>query len=134
MEPPCLALVVEDDPEARKYIRITLKKAAFHVMEAYSGEEAMEIIHHRFPRVALLDIGLPGMDGFEVCRNMRAQREDMGILILTGRDNDADKVSALNQGADDYLVEPFTPDVLVVDSPGFSFGLSREASGTGSAH
>lgn len=113
MGPPCLALVVEDDPQARKYIRITLKEAAFHVLETDNGEEAMEILHHRFPRVVLLDIGLPGIDGFEVCSRMRAQREDMGILILTGRGDDAAKVSALNLGADDYLVKPFSPEVLV---------------------
>lgn len=112
-EPTCTALVVEDDCMARKYIRITLQKAGFKVMEASNGEEALELFHQEQPRVALLDIGLPGMDGFEVCRRMRQQREDMAILILTGRGDDTDKVSGLELGADDYLVKPFGPEVLV---------------------
>lgn len=112
-EPDCSTLVVEDDPGARKYIRITLQKAGFKVMEASSGEEALELFDRRPPRVALLDIGLPGMDGFEVCQKMRKRRDDLAILILTGRGDDSDKVSGLDLGADDYLVKPFGPDVLV---------------------
>lgn len=107
------ALVVEDDPGTSKYIRITLQKAGFKVMEACSGEEALGLFDSCPPLVALLDIGLPGMDGFAVCREMRQRREDIAILILTGRGNDSDKVSALDLGADDYLVKPFCPEVLV---------------------
>lgn len=112
-EPACPALVVEDDSEARKYIRITLQKAGFKVMEASSGEEALDLFDRRTPRVVLLDIGLPGMDGFEVCGKMRQRRDDIAILFLTGRGDDSDKVSGLELGADDYLVKPFGPDVLV---------------------
>lgn len=109
----CSALVVEDDPGARKYICLTLQKAGFRVMEADDGGSAMELFDRRAPQVALLDLGLPDMDGFDLCRRMRQRREDLGILILTGRGDDSDKVSALDQGADDYLVKPFGPEVLV---------------------
>jgi DNA-binding response OmpR family regulator len=105
--------VVEDDSGARKYIRITLQKAGFKVIEADCGEDALDLFDRRLPPVVLLDIGLPGMDGFEVCRKMRQRRQDTAILILTGRGDDSDKVSGLDQGADDYLVKPFGPEVLV---------------------
>lgn len=110
---PCSVLVVEDDEFARKYIRMTLQKAGYHVVEAGTGEEALDLFDQQPPNAVLLDIGLPGMDGFEVCQMMRARREDMAILILTGRSDDSDKVSGLDLGADDYLVKPFGPDVLL---------------------
>ncbi len=110
---PCTVLIVEDDLIARKFIRTSLQKAGCRVLEAGSGEEALELFDRHAPQVALLDLGLPGMDGLEVCRNLRERREDMAILILTGRSEDSDKVSGLNLGADDYLVKPFGPDVLV---------------------
>jgi DNA-binding response OmpR family regulator len=106
-------LVVEDEPGARKYLRITLQKAGFKVQEAGSGEEALDLFEQHPPQVALLDIGLPGMDGFEVCQWMRQRRENMAILMITGRADDSDKVSGLDLGADDYLVKPFGPEVLV---------------------
>jgi DNA-binding response OmpR family regulator len=105
--------VVEDDPSARKYISLTLQKAGYQVMEAGSGEEALELFDHQPTRVALLDLGLPGMDGFELCAEIRQRSEDMAILILTGRSDDSDKVSGLDLGADDFLVKPFGPDVLL---------------------
>jgi DNA-binding response OmpR family regulator len=106
-------LVVEDDPGARKFIRTALQKAGFKVTEADCGEDALDLFDRCPPQVALLDIGLPGMDGFEVCREMRQRRPGTAILILTGRGDDSDKVSGLDQGADDYLVKPFGPEVLV---------------------
>ena len=106
-------MVVEDDPGARKYIRIALQKAGYQVREAGSGEEALGLMDERPPGIVLLDIGLPGIDGFEVCRRLRSWREDLAILMITGRSGDADKVSSLDLGADDYLVKPFNPDVLM---------------------
>lgn len=113
VDPGCAVLVVEDDPGARKYICLTLHKAGFNVLEAGSGEEALDLFEQRPPQVALLDIGLPGIDGFEVCQRMRQRREDTAILMITGRSDDSDKVSGLNLGADDYLVKPIGPEVLV---------------------
>ena len=106
-------LVVEDDPNARKFISLTLKKAGYHVREVASGEEALELFDLHRPSIALLDLGLPGMDGFELCAELRQRSEDMAILILTGRSDDSDKVSGLDLGADDFLVKPFGPDVLL---------------------
>ena len=106
-------LVVEDDPHARRFIKTTLRKAGFQVMEAESAEEALPLFDCQPARVALLDIGLPGMDGFELCRKIRERGEEVAILILTGRGSDADRVFGLNLGADDYLVKPFSPEVLV---------------------
>lgn len=109
----CTVLVVEDDPGARKYICLTLHKAGFSVVEADSGEEALHLFDQSIPQAALLDIGLPGMDGLEVCQRMRQRRQDTAILMITGRGDDSDKVSGLDLGADDYLVKPISPEVLV---------------------
>jgi DNA-binding response OmpR family regulator len=109
----CTVLVVEDDPRARKYIRLTLQKAGCSVVETSSGEEALDLFDRHRTQVALLDVGLPGMDGFELCTELRKRSEDTAILILTGRGEDSDKVFGLDLGADDYLVKPFGPEVLV---------------------
>ncbi|MFZ1375474.1 MAG: response regulator transcription factor [Geothrix sp.] len=120
------ALVVEDDPGARNYIRSILRKAGFKVLVAGCGEEALDLFTSQSPRLVLLDIGLPGMDGFEVCRMMRGLREDVAILILTGRGDDSDKVWGLDLGADDYLVKPFAPDVLVARTKAVLRRCSRQ--------
>jgi DNA-binding response OmpR family regulator len=109
----CSVLIVEDDSFARKYIRLTLQKAGCTVIEASSGEEALELFDRCRAQIALLDVGLPGMDGFKLCTEIRKRSEDTAILILTGRGDDSDKVFGLDLGADDYLVKPVAPDVLV---------------------
>ena len=108
------ALVVEDDPMAQKYLRLVLQKAGFSVAVAGSGEEAMELFAQQPPRLVLLDIGLPGIDGFRVCQLMRKRRADVAIVMLTGRGCDADYVSGLEHGADLYLVKPFESDVQML--------------------
>ena len=108
-----LALVVEDDPGALKFIELTLRKAGFTVLTAASAEEALQHFAQRQPRIALVDLGLPGMDGFELCQLLRFQCEGLGIVILTGRDEDSARVLGLDQGADDYVLKPFSPDVLM---------------------
>lgn len=110
---PCV-LVVEDEPLARVSIRATLQKAGFLVIEAESGEQALGLFDHGpAPDVVILDIGLPGLDGFEVCQAMRKKRTDVAILMLTARADPADKINGLTLGADDYLVKPFNPGELV---------------------
>lgn len=109
----CTVLVVEDDPGARKYISLTLQKAGCRVVEAGSGEEGLDLFDEASTQVALVDLGLPGMDGFELCSEIRRRREDTAILIVTGRGDDTDKVWGLDLGADDYLVKPFGPEILV---------------------
>lgn len=110
---PCV-LVVEDEPLARISIRATLQKAGFLVIEAESGEQALGLFDQGpAPDVVILDIGLPGLDGFEVCQAMRKKRADVAILMLTARADPADKINGLTLGADDYLVKPFNPGELV---------------------
>ncbi|NWJ42538.1 MAG: response regulator transcription factor [Geothrix sp.] len=109
-----LVLVVEDEPLARVSIRATLLKAGFLVVEAESGEQALGLFDQGpAPDVVILDIGLPGLDGFQVCQAMRKKRADTAILMLTARADPSDKITGLTLGADDYLVKPFNPGELV---------------------
>lgn len=107
-------LVVEDEPLARVSIRAALVKGGFRVIEAESGEQALgHFVQGPFPDVVILDIGLPGLDGFEVCQRIREKRADTPILMLTARADPSDKITGLTLGADDYLVKPFNPGELV---------------------
>jgi two-component system alkaline phosphatase synthesis response regulator PhoP len=107
-------LVVEDEPLARITIRTALLKDGFKAIEVETGEEALGLFDQSpAPNVVILDIGLPGLDGFEVCRKIREKREDTPILMLTARADPADKIAGLTLGADDYLVKPFDPGELV---------------------
>jgi DNA-binding response OmpR family regulator len=109
-----LALVVEDEPVARRFIRASLLKDGFQVIEAETGEEALRLFNQApTPNIVILDIGLPGLDGFEVCRKIRENLEDIAILMLTARADPEDKITGLDLGADDYLVKPFNPGELV---------------------
>jgi DNA-binding response OmpR family regulator len=105
--------VVEDEPLARRTIHAALAKDGFKVVEAETGEEALDLFHQTSPHVVILDIGLPGLNGFEVCRKIREVREDTAILMLTARSDAQDKINGLALGADDYLVKPFNPGELV---------------------
>ena len=94
---------------------INLKRAGYEVMEAGSGEEAVQLYDEAGGEVdvALLDIMLPGMDGFAVCRELRQRSETMGIIMLTARTQEMEKVGGLMMGADDYVTKPFSPSELV---------------------
>jgi DNA-binding response OmpR family regulator len=107
-------LVLEDEPNIRSFVVINLKRAGYETIEAGDGEEALEQIKkHPDIRVALLDIMLPGeMDGFEVCRRIRAGDAQIGIIMLTARTQEMDKVTGLMTGADDYVTKPFSPAEL----------------------
>ena len=106
-------LVLEDEASIRGFIVINLRRAGYEVIEAQSGEEALEKLQeHRDVRVALLDIMLPGIDGFEVCRRIRAGNSRIGIIMLTARAQEMDKVTGLMTGADDYVTKPFSPAEL----------------------
>lgn len=112
--PELLALIVEDEPLARRLILAALLKESFRVIEAETGEEALARFDQPpLPKVVILDIGLPGLDGFEVCRKIREKREDVAILMLTARADPKDKIAGLDLGADDYLVKPFNPGELI---------------------
>ena len=106
-------LVLEDEASIRSFIVINLRRGGYDVIEAESGEEALERLkEHPDTKVALLDIMLPGIDGFEVCRRIRATNTRIGIIMLTARSQEMDKVTGLMTGADDYVTKPFSPAEL----------------------
>ena len=107
-------LVLEDEPNIRSFVVINLKRAGYETIEAGDGEEALELIRKNPNiKVALLDIMLPGeIDGFEVCRRIRAGNAQIGIIMLTARTQEMDKVTGLMTGADDYVTKPFSPAEL----------------------
>ncbi|WP_300411446.1 response regulator transcription factor [uncultured Oscillibacter sp.] len=106
-------LVLEDEASIRGFIVINLRRAGYDVIEADNGERALELLKENpDARVALLDIMLPGIDGFEVCRRIRATNSRIGIIMLTARSQEMDKVTGLMTGADDYVTKPFSPAEL----------------------
>ena len=99
-------LILDDEAQIRRVLRTTLVASGFVVREARSGEEALEMIREEMPDLLIIDINLPGMSGFEVCREIR-ESCDVPIIMLSVRNNERDKVRALDSGADDYVVKPF---------------------------
>ena len=106
-------LVVEDEAAIRDIVVINLERAGFSVAEAGNGEAALAAAREEAFDAVLLDITLPGIDGFEVCRELRAQSDTIGIIFLTARTQEDDKVGGLKMGADDYVTKPFSPSELV---------------------
>ncbi len=107
-------LILEDEENIRSFVVINLKRAGYEVLEAGTGMEALtKIGQNPDIGVALLDIMLPDIDGFEVCRRIRATSKQMGIIMLTARTQEMDKVTGLMTGADDYVTKPFSPAELV---------------------
>ncbi|MBE6934310.1 MAG: response regulator transcription factor [Ruminococcaceae bacterium] len=106
-------LILEDELNIRSFVVINLKRAGYEVLEAGTGQEALDCLQ-RYPDigVAILDIMLPDMDGFEVCRRIRATNKQMGVIMLTARTQEMDKVTGLMTGADDYVTKPFSPAEL----------------------
>ena len=106
-------LVLEDESSIRSFIVINLTRAGYQVIEAETGEQALETLKtNPDVCVALLDVMLPGIDGFEVCRRIRATNTAIGIIMLTARSQEMDKVTGLMTGADDYVTKPFSPAEL----------------------
>ena len=106
-----MILVVEDDVRTLRLERFVLEEEGFTVMEANSGEEALEALVKARPTLVLLDIGLPGMDGFATCEQIR-ESSQVPIIIVTAEDRDEDKVRGLGVGADDYVTKPFSTTEL----------------------
>ena len=106
-------LILEDEVSIRSFVVINLNRAGYEVIEAGTGMEALEKLkEHPDVGVAILDIMLPDIDGFEVCRNIRATDKKIGIIMLTARSQEMDKVTGLMTGADDYMTKPFSPAEL----------------------
>ena len=106
-------LVVEDERSILSAIRRGLAFEGYTVEIAESGTQALDIVRDRLPDLIVLDIMLPGIDGIEVCRRIRAAGEDVPILMLTARDDVQDRVAGLDAGADDYLIKPFAFEELL---------------------
>ena len=105
-------LVVDDEPQIRRVLRATLPAKGYEVVDARTGEEALEALRDSRFNLVLLDINMPGIGGLETCREIRASSE-VAIIMLTVHNADADKVAALDAGADDYVTKPFsTPELL----------------------
>ncbi len=106
-------LILEDEVNIRSFVVINLKRAGYEVIEAGTGQEALERLQ-QYPDigVAILDIMLPDIDGFEVCRRIRATSKQIGVIMLTARTQEMDKVTGLMTGADDYVTKPFSPAEL----------------------
>ena len=113
-------LIAEDESAIREIIAITLKRAGYEVTEACDGQQAIEIYNSKNGAfdVVLLDIMMPNVDGLEVCKTLRNQSSTVGIIMLTAKTQEMDKVSGLLMGADDYITKPFSPSELMarVDS------------------
>jgi len=106
-------LVIEDEESIRSFVVINLRRAGYAVVEAASGEEAFDVWAQN-PDVLLMlaDVMLPGIDGYEICRRVRARGSEVGIIMLTARSQEMDKVMGLMNGADDYITKPFSPAEL----------------------
>ncbi|MGB3315480.1 MAG: response regulator, partial [Albidovulum sp.] len=105
-------LVTDDDPQIREVLRIALERAGFTTLAASDGRAALASAASARPDLIVLDIGLPEMDGLEVCRRLRATSQ-VPILFLTARDDEIDRILGLELGADDYVTKPFSPREVV---------------------
>src|SRR6266566_6782254 len=105
-------LIVDDDSRVTSAVRRTLAYEGYQVSSTSDGEGALAIARTKSPDLVILDLMLPGIDGLEVCRRLRAVDDDITVLMLTARDAVADRVAGLETGADDYLVKPFALEEL----------------------
>ncbi|WP_142413556.1 response regulator transcription factor [Hathewaya massiliensis] len=104
-------LVLEDELSIRSFIKIKLKNLGYEVIDVGKGTEAIEVVDSSF-KIALLDIMLPDIDGIEVCKILRERFPNLGIIMLTAKGQESDKIIGLKTGADDYMVKPFSPSEL----------------------
>jgi len=111
--PKAKILVVEDEDSIRRFITLNLSAVGYEVGEAASGEEALLRVKTFSPEVLVLDLMLPGIDGFEVCRRVRETNPETLVIMLTAKGQDNDKILGLELGADDYMVKPFNPLELI---------------------
>ncbi len=107
-------LIVEDEKNIRSFLMINLKRNGYKVFETECGEEAVKIVQENNIDMVLLDLMLPGIDGYETSRRIRQLNQDIGIIMLTAKGQDMDKIMGLEYGADDYIVKPFNPMELIL--------------------
>jgi DNA-binding response OmpR family regulator len=105
-------LVVEDDPHTAEIVRLYLTRDGHDVMVASDGAQGLKLAQERKPSLVVLDLMLPGMDGLEVCRSLRAEADSVPVIMLTARVEEHDRLQGLDLGADDYVTKPFSPREL----------------------
>ena len=108
---PCTILVVDDEPAIAETVAYSLKSEGFSVLLAETGNDAFNLFREENPGLIVLDVGLPDVSGFDVCRRIR-KSSDVPILFLTARESEIDRVVGLELGGDDYVVKPFSPREL----------------------
>lgn len=107
-------LILEDEFAIRSFVALNLKREGYQVIEAETGEEALRLYdENRDIEIALLDVMLPGITGFDVCKEIRTKNPAVGIIMLTARTQETDKIQGLDYGADDYITKPFSPKELM---------------------
>lgn len=109
-----LVLIIEDEESIRKFVKINLERNGYRVLEAGSGEEGIEIARLEKVDIVLLDLMLPGVDGYYVCKVLREEFPSLGIIMLTAKSQDIDKIMGLEYGTDDYMTKPFNPTELIL--------------------
>lgn len=107
-------LVVEDETAIRRFIKINLERQGFEVLDVESGEEGLDAFADFNPDIALLDVMLPGISGLDVAKRIRELDNNVGIIMLTAKSQDVDKILGLESGADDYMTKPFNPTELIL--------------------
>ena len=108
-----LILLVDDETSIVQLVKLYLEREGYRVQSVGNGLKALDLARSLHPDLMVLDIMLPGLDGLEVCRRLRAEKDSLAILMLTARDEDIDKILGLELGADDYMTKPFNPRELV---------------------
>ena len=107
-------LIVEDEESIRGFLKINLKRNGYEVIEVDNGEDGIKIAINEKPAIVILDVMLPGIDGFNVCKRIREEEKNIGLIMLTAKSQDIDKITGLEYGADDYIIKPFNPMELLL--------------------
>jgi len=120
-------LVVDDEPPIRRFLRTSLSAQGYHVLEAEDGPSARAALRQNAVDILVLDLGLPGLDGFEIIKQLRESGSALPIIVLSSRTDEAGKVRALDLGADDYVTKPFGMDELIARlRAGLRHGLQQQ--------
>ena len=131
MEPKKTVLIVEDEVNIVDIVRFNLQREGYATLEAYDGEAGLALAREKKPDLILLDVMMPKMMGFDVCRALRAEGDNVPVIILTAREEEADKVSGLEIGADDYITKPFSMRELIAR---VGANIRRTAMNTAAGH
>lgn len=107
-------LILDDEDSIRQFMKINLEYQGYQTVEAATGEEALKVFEEENPAVAILDVMLPGISGFDVCQSIREKSSRTGIIMVSAKSQDIDKILGLERGADDYIIKPFNPQELIL--------------------